>query len=72
MKKQTHTERLLSYLVQHDEITSLEAIRDLGNTRLSASIFNLKKDGYFFETKNVSVPNRFGGLTKVARYKLIR
>ena len=72
MKKQTHETRLLSYLLEHDEITSLEAIRDLGNTRLSSSVFILKKDGHLFETKSVKVANRFGGLTKVARYKLIK
>jgi len=72
MSRQTHTSRLLSYLQEHKSITSLEAIRDLGNTRLSASIFDLKKDGHIFSTKNVRVNNRFGGTTKVAEYTLIK
>tara|TARA_R100000781_G_C4060818_1_gene120936 strand:- start:257 stop:514 length:258 start_codon:yes stop_codon:yes gene_type:complete len=71
MNKATHTSRLLDYLRKHRTITSLEAIRDLGNTRLSASIFNLKEEGHIFETKTVEVPNRFGSTTKVAEYKLI-
>lgn len=71
MSKETHTSRLLDYLRKHSTITSLEAIRDLGNTRLSASIFNLKEEGYYFETKTVEVPNRFGSTTKVSEYKLI-
>ena len=71
MKKSTHTTRLLDYLREHDSITSLEAIRDLGNTRLSASIFNLKRDGYVFKTQNVTVPNRWGSTTTVAQYTLV-
>jgi hypothetical protein len=39
MAKPTHKTRLLDYLTQHGSITSLEAIRDLGNTRLSATVF---------------------------------
>lgn len=71
MSKETHTTRLLAYLRNHGKITSLQAIRDLGNTRLSASIFNLKEEGYDFNTETVEVPNRFGSTTKVAEYTLI-
>ena len=42
--KQTHYTRLLDYLKNYGSITSLEAIRDLGNTRLSATIFILRKN----------------------------
>ena len=74
--KQTHKSRLLQYLVKYKTITSLEAIRDLGNTRLSASIFNLKKDGYIIHTSNVDVPTRWVNAdgtkktTSVAKYEL--
>ena len=71
MSKDTHKTRLFSYLEEHKTITSLQSIRDLGNTRLSASIFNLKEEGYYFETKTVEVPNRFGSTTKVSEYKLM-
>jgi hypothetical protein len=57
--KNTHTTRLLKYLKDYKTITSLEAIRDLGNTRLSASIFNLKEEGYLIDTKSVQVPTRW-------------
>ena len=69
--KQTHTSRLLDYLKTHKKITSLEAIRDLGNTRLADSVFRLKKEGHFFSTKNIQVPNRYGSTTKVAEYTLV-
>jgi len=59
MARQTHKSRLLEYLKEYKNITSLEAIRDLGNTRLSASIFVLKDEGHIIETENVQVATRW-------------
>ena len=75
--RSTHKTRLISYLKQYKTITSLEAIRDLGNTRLSATIFTLRDEGYNITSDNVEVMTRFKNkngtykTTKVARYKLI-
>jgi hypothetical protein len=69
VKANTHEGRLLDYLEKFGSITSLQAIQDLGNTRLSGTIYTLKRKGYNFNTESVSVPNRFGGKTKVAKYK---
>ena len=55
----THKERLLEYLKEYKSITSLEAIRDLGNTRLSATIFILKDEGHNIETENTQVSTRW-------------
>ena len=55
----THKTRLLDYLKNYGSVTSLEAIRDLGNTRLSDTIFRLKKDGYNIDTDMVKVKTRF-------------
>jgi hypothetical protein len=72
----THKTRLLDYLKNYGSVTSLEAIRDLGNTRLSDTIFRLKKDGYNIDTDMVKVKTRFtkangdSVLTEVARYSL--
>ena len=67
--KSTHKTRLLEYLKTFGHITSIQAIQDLGNTRLSATIHDLRhKDGYIIFTDMVEVGNRFGGFTKVARY----
>lgn len=50
-------------------ITTLQAIQELGNTRLSASIFNLKKiKGVKISAEWIKVVNRFGEETKVKRY----
>ena len=69
-RERTHYARLLDYLKIHKTITSLQAIRDLGNTRLSATIFELRKDGYNISSTDIPVSNRWGGTTNVAEYKL--
>tara|TARA_Y100000385_G_scaffold164342_1_gene170325 strand:- start:1196 stop:1432 length:237 start_codon:yes stop_codon:yes gene_type:complete len=77
MARETHKSRLLDYLKKYKSITSLEAIRDLGNTRLSASIFVLKDDGHNIQTDNAQVATRWTKsdgsrkTTTVAKYTLI-
>lgn len=72
----THKTRLLDYLKNYGSVTSLEAIRDLGNTRLSATIFTLRKEGYNIDSDMVKVKTRFkkangdSVFTEVARYSL--
>jgi len=68
MARETHQTRLLEYLKKYEHITSLEAIRDLGNTRLSATIFNLKEEGHIIESESTTVPTRWGTTTTVAKY----
>ena len=68
--KNTHKTRLLSYLNQYTIITTLQAIQDLGNTRLSATIFNLRKDGHIISSNNIKVPTRWGTSTTVSKYIL--
>ena len=41
--KLTHQDRILQYLKEYGSITSWEAIKEFGATRLSAVIYNLKK-----------------------------
>lgn len=77
MARQTHKSRLLEYLKEYKSITSLEAIRDLGNTRLSASIFILKEEGHNIKTENTQVATRWTNKdgsrkqTTVAKYTLL-
>lgn len=78
MARETHKSRLLQYLKNYGSITSLEAIRDLGNTRLSATIYILKDEGYNIETKSQQVATRWTNkdgsrkTTTVAKYILIQ
>ena len=69
-QKATQTEMILSYIEQFGIITPLEAIRDIGCYRLSARIADLRKSGYNIATAFVSVKNRYGGKSRVARYSL--
>lgn len=68
--KPTHKTRLLSYLNKYGSITTIQAIQDLGNTRLAHYIWELKNDGYDIETENVRVHTRWGSTTTVAEYTL--
>lgn len=53
-------------------ITSLEAIRRFGVTRLAAVIHALRQDGFEIESVNRSVPDRFGNVCHVAEYRLLK
>ena len=70
--KPTHKTRLLEYLQDYGSITSLQAIQDLGNTRLSATIFQLRKEGYEIVSSDVKVPTRWGTQTTVTKYTYSR
>lgn len=63
-------ERVLEYIGQFGSISSMEAFKDLGVTRLSAVIFDLKEYGYEFDTKPEKGRNRFGEPTRFTRYSL--
>ena len=75
--KETHKTRLLNYLKEFGSITSLEAIRDLGNTRLADTIFRLKKEGFNIISEDKRVQTRFKKqngdsiYTQVSNYKLL-
>ena len=68
----THEERTIDYLKKNKSITSMDAIMELGNTRLSATIFNLREDGWNILTTYETGLNRFGEATRYARYILGR
>ncbi len=66
----TQEERVLDYMKQFGYITSLDAFSDLGITRLSAKIFNLKKQGYEIIDEQMKAKNRFGETTYFKKYML--
>lgn len=69
--KLTKTEqRVFDYMMTFGSITSLEAFTDLGNSRLSATIFNLKKKGVVIGDEIVTVTNRFKEKRHVKRYHI--
>lgn len=68
--RETNKTRVIKYLKNYGSITPIQAINDLGNTRLSATIFELKDLGWSIETELIKVKNRFGRTTNVAKYSL--
>ena len=75
--RSTHLTRTLDYLDKFGSITTLDAFRDLGNSRLSSTIFLLRKKGHDIVSDTVDVPTRWlhdngdRKFTQVVRYRLI-
>lgn len=66
----TQKERILKHLQDFGSITSWEAIKEYGCTRLSAYIYLLRKDGYIIENENVTTKNRYGDVVTFAKYQI--
>lgn len=66
--KPTHKTRLLEYLENYGSITTLQAIQDLGNTRLAVTVCNLRREGYDITSQPIKVPTRWGTETTVTKY----
>lgn len=61
---------ILDHLKKHKTLTSAEAFKLYGCTRLSAKIFDLRKDGYVIETHKKSGKTRFGTYCEYGEYEL--
>ena len=69
-KRLTQYDRVLRHLKEKGNITSLQAFREYGITRLSAVIFNLRKDGYIIVDEFITRANRYGDKVSFAKYIL--
>ena len=67
MRKNSKTNDVYQHLIKYGRINTLEAIRLYGATRLSAIIFNLRKD-YKIETKIKTDVNRYGDKVHYGQY----
>lgn len=67
----TQREQILKHLQNHGSITSMEAFSDYGVTRLSAVIFDLRRDGHNIISHMICTKNRYGEPTHFAKYELI-
>ena len=65
------TDAVLWHLQNKGHITSWEAIKEYGATRLSAIIFNLRQRGHNIESIPRTVTNRFGKSTQIANYTYV-
>lgn len=62
--------RVLEYMKTNGSITTMDAFKDLGITRLSARISDLRADGHIIASTRESGLNRFGERTNYVRYVL--
>lgn len=69
-EKKTKKQAVLDHLKKYGTITSLEAIDNYGATRLSAIIFNLRKEGYEIETVDLPFTDRYGAKSHYGKYVL--
>lgn len=62
---------ILNYMKEHNGISSQDAFRELGITRLSARIKELREFGYNISTIMVDGKNRYGEPVRYGLYKLV-
>lgn len=65
------TNAILAHLKSGASITSMEAIEAYGVTRLSAKIFDIKKQGYNVQYRKHKITNRFGNTSCYKEYFLV-
>jgi hypothetical protein len=64
----SQSDAVLWHLKKYGSITSYEAIREYGATRLSAIIFNHRKNGYNIDSVPLQKKTRFGKTTTISKY----
>ena len=70
MSKVTQHERIYNYMKDFGTITPFQAFSDLGVTKLSTRIGEMKRKGVVIEQDSISVMNRYGDKTEVMQYWL--
>ena len=67
----TQKEAVIQYVKDFGSISSMEAFKDLGITRLAARIYEIEHDTFFqFDRKDETVKNRYGHPVTFKRYSL--
>ena len=64
----SQSDAILWHLKTYGSITSYEAIKEYGATRLSAIIFNHRKNGYEINSLPLKKRTRFGKTTTISKY----
>lgn len=68
MEKTNKTKEVLKHLKKKGSITSWDAIKLYGATRLSAIIFNLRERGYVIDSLWMEDTDRYGNLSRYVKY----
>ena len=64
----TTQQRVYDFIKEHGSITTQQANKELGETRLSARIFELKEKGVNIQDEWLWVKNRYGERRHVKKY----
>ena len=64
-------DKVLSYLMANQSITALQALNSCGTMRLSARIWDLRRDGHRIDTEMVYGKSEDGTQYRYATYRLI-
>ena len=64
----SQSDAILWHLKTYGHITSYEAIKEYGATRLSAIIFNHRNNGYTIDSLPLKKKTRFGKTTTISKY----
>lgn len=67
----TQKERIRKYLDDFGSITPMEAMADLGIMRLAARISEMVRAGEKIVRETEKRPNRYGQITRYARYRRV-
>ena len=70
MKKQSQCNRVMQYMRDFGSISTREAFDDLGVTRLSGRIYDLKKQGVPIADSMEKSKNRYGETVTYKRYRI--
>ena len=70
-QKKTQQQRIIDYLKTHKYITQLDSNEYLGISKLATRISELKRKGYIFNQKMITVKNRFGEDCRVMAYEFV-
>lgn len=68
MEKLNQEQVLLNHFAKHKTITSMDAFKLYGITRLSAKIYNLRERGYEIDMVWEESVNRYGTPVRYGRY----
>jgi hypothetical protein len=64
------TQAIQKHLLEYGSITSWQAIKEYGATRLSAIIYVLRDKGFIIETEMEEFTDRYGSKAKYGKYIL--
>lgn len=69
--KTTQHDRIVDYIKKHGSITTLDAYNDLGITKLTTRISEMRRMGMTIIGERITVKNRYDEECSVNRYTLI-